>query len=473
MGKPKVKITGKLKYLFKNMAVFTIGSFVSKLLVFFLVPFYTSVLTESEYGIADVMQSSLLLLVPLLSVNAGEAALRYGLEYTDDRDIIFLYGIKRVSFSIIPVVILSGLLSLIFPAYRIYFLLFIILYTADAFYEYMLLYCQGTEEVKKMITGSVSSTFFVIVSNLFFLLVLRMGIYGYLFSQIIAFSLSAMLMFILTGGSGKIRNGRLKNTSEFDREMGVYGRSMLLYSTASWVNNAIDRYFILFLLGSIQNGLYGVAYKIPAILTTVQRIFAMAWQMSAVKEYKGDDREEFFSGMYRSYQTVLVTGCAVLILFLKIIAKIMFRNDFFDAWILVPPLLISVVFGALEGFLGSIALAFKDGRSMGIATGVGAGFNIVLNYLWIRDMGSFGAASATFVSYFIMFVLAFIFVRRHVKLKVFIIRDVPAFCLLIAESVLVIKNTDNFFYWNIGIVFILFCLYFNEIKSILKRSMSS
>ncbi|MBQ7723967.1 MAG: polysaccharide biosynthesis C-terminal domain-containing protein [Lachnospiraceae bacterium] len=461
-----MKKTGKIHYLFKNMAIFTIGSFVSKLLVFFLVPFYTSILTESEYGIADVMQSSLLLLVPLLSINAGEAALRYGLEYTEDRDVIFLYGIKRVSFSIIPVIILSGALSLLFPDYRIYFLFFIVLYTADAFFEYMLLYCQGTEEVKKMIIGSVSSTFFVIVSNLFFLLVLRMGIYGYLFSQMIAFSLSAALMFVLTGGKEKIRSAVEKSSSDLNREMGVYGKSMLLYSTASWVNNAIDRYFILFLLGSVQNGLYGVAYKIPAILTTVQRIFAMAWQMSAVKEYKGDDREEFFSKMYRSYQTVLVTGCAVIILFLKIIATIMFRKDFFNAWILVPPLLISVVFGALEGFLGSIALAFKDGRSMGIATGVGAGFNIILNYIWIRDMGSFGAACATFVSYFIMFALAFIFVRRHVKLKVFILRDVIAYGLLIAESVLVIRNTGNFLYWNAGIVFILICLYLNEIRYI-------
>ncbi len=140
-----MKKTGKLKYLFTNMAIFTIGSFVSKLLVFFLVPFYTSILTESEYGIADVMQSSLLLLVPLLSINAGEAALRYGLEYTDDRDIIFLYGIKRVSFSIIPVIILSGALSLLFPDYRIYFLFFIVLYTADAFFEYMHLFCDSIE----------------------------------------------------------------------------------------------------------------------------------------------------------------------------------------------------------------------------------------------------------------------------------------------------------------------------------------
>ncbi|MBQ9549350.1 MAG: polysaccharide biosynthesis C-terminal domain-containing protein [Lachnospiraceae bacterium] len=455
-----MKKTGKAGYLFKNVAVFTVGSFVSKLLVFFLVPFYTSVLTESEYGIADVMQSSLLLLVPFLSVNAGEAALRYGLENTGDRDLILSEGLKKVLFSIIPVALGSILLSFLIPAEGPYFLLFTVLYAADSFYEYLLLYCQGLEEVQKMMSGSIACTALVIAANLLFLLYFRLGIYGYLLAEITAFTGAALLMFCLVDGAGRLK--RASANEALSLEMTGYGRSMLLYSTASWVNNAIDRYFILFMLGSGQNGLYGVAYKIPAILTTLQRIFAMAWQMSAVQEYKGDDRESFFSEMYGAYQTVLITGCSLIILFLKLIADLMFKKSFYNAWPLVPPLLISVVFGALEGFLGSIALAFKDGKSMGRATGIGAVFNIVLNYILILRFGAFGAAAATLVSYFIMFFLAFIFVRRHVRIRVNVIRDVAAYALLILESAAVILNVKNYLLINCGIVAILFILYHRE-----------
>ena len=459
----------KTAYLFKNMALFSISSFVSKLLVFLLVPFYTSVLTESEYGIADVMQSSLLLLVPLLSVNAGEAALRYGLEYTGDRDEILYHGLRRAIISIAPVALIAVLLSFLFPENRIFFLLFIVLYTANVFYEYMLLYCQGTEEVKKMIIGSVSCTLFIITSNLIFLLIFRLGIYGYLFAQIIAFSGSALIMFLLNEGPERLK--RRSDNRELRREMDGYGGSLIMYSTASWINNAIDRYFILFMLGSSQNGLYGAAYKIPAILATIQRIFAMAWQMSAVKEYKGEDRDEFFSGMYRLYQAILVLGCSGIILFLKPIAAFMFRKGFFEAWVLVPPLLISIIFGAMEGFLGSIALAFKDGKSMGIATGTGAFFNIVLNYFLIAAFGSFGAAVATFCSYFIMFVLAFIFVRRHTRLQVLLHRDMAAYGLLTAESVMVIRDVRYFYLWNTGIVLLLIFMYHREIRRVVAEAL--
>ena len=94
------------RYLLKNMSLFTISNIASKLLVFLLVPFYTNVLTESDYGIADVMQATLLLLVPLLSMNAGEAALRFGIEESEKRGSILKSGLRHVCRSVIVVYII-------------------------------------------------------------------------------------------------------------------------------------------------------------------------------------------------------------------------------------------------------------------------------------------------------------------------------------------------------------------------------
>ena len=91
------------RYLLKNMSLFTISNIASKLLVFLLVPFYTNVLSESDYGIADVMQATLLLAVPLLSINAGEAALRYGIEEAEKRGAILRSGLVHVLRSVLMV----------------------------------------------------------------------------------------------------------------------------------------------------------------------------------------------------------------------------------------------------------------------------------------------------------------------------------------------------------------------------------
>ena len=91
----------RYKYLADNLALFTISNFVSKILVFLLVPFYTNVLSTADYGIADVMQTTLLLLVPMLTVNMGEAALRYGIDRSDKRSEIFRIGLKYVGIAVL------------------------------------------------------------------------------------------------------------------------------------------------------------------------------------------------------------------------------------------------------------------------------------------------------------------------------------------------------------------------------------
>ena len=442
--------SGRLKYLFRNMAFFTISSFVSKMLVFLLVPFYTSYLTESEYGIADVMQSTLLLLVPLLSLNMGEAALRFGLEETGDsgslaekRSLIFRIGLKQVFKSIVFILcvclVLFAAVSLWgLKTNPVFILFFFLLYSLDNIYEFMLLYCQGAEEVKIMITGSVFCTITLIVSNLILIMIFRIGIYGYFISQAISFALSSCILIALTGKliKGRKDDGRHDPilSEKLDREMKVYGKSMLMFSTASWVNNAVDRYYILAMVGSSANGLYSAAYKIPAILQVFQRIFAQAWQMSAVKEYKGEDRDSFFSNTFKIYNAALVIACAGILVLLKPISLFLFRKGFFEAWRLVPPLLISVIFGALEGFLGSICLAFKDARSMGIATSIGAAVNLILNYIGILHFGAFGAALATLISYFTMYAFACIYVKRHVKLYIGWPRIAFSYLILIGIS---------------------------------------
>ena len=61
------------RYLAKNIAFLTVGQFGTKLLVFFLVPLYTSVLTSAEYGTYDLYSATVGLFVPILTLNISDA----------------------------------------------------------------------------------------------------------------------------------------------------------------------------------------------------------------------------------------------------------------------------------------------------------------------------------------------------------------------------------------------------------------
>ncbi|MCR5591858.1 MAG: polysaccharide biosynthesis C-terminal domain-containing protein [Lachnospiraceae bacterium] len=459
------KEKGTYRYLAGNIALFTISNFVSKILVFFLVPLYTDVLSTYEYGIADVMQVTLLLLVPAFTFNMGEAALRFGIEEADKRGSILRTGITyviRADALVVGICIAS--FAFTGPQIRQYLLLFALLFAADSLFEYLILFFQGCEAVPIVVIGSVSSTLIMIVSNIIFLLVVRIGLTGYILSQIIAYALASLVMVLLGRSEGSVKN--LTVDDDLKNRMLAYGTPLIAYSTGSWINNAADRYIVLALCGAAVNGVYGVAYKIPAILMVFQRIFAQAWQMSATKSYKDEKSAEFFTQMYRTYNSFMVIGCALLILLVEPIAAFMFRKDFYEAWMYVPPLLISVIFGALTGFLGSICLAHKDPKSMGAATSVGAVMNVALNFALIPYFGAMGAAVATAVSYAIMWALAYKFVRKYVLIENNLLMDALSYLILTALSVAMIGKVQGRYLIGAVLTAVIILLYYSDLKTI-------
>ena len=65
--------------LISNTLIFAIGTFSSKVLVFFLMPLYTSVLSEAEYGTVDLMVQIGNFLLPLVSCGIINGIIRFGL----------------------------------------------------------------------------------------------------------------------------------------------------------------------------------------------------------------------------------------------------------------------------------------------------------------------------------------------------------------------------------------------------------
>ena len=110
MGKQK---TNRYKRLIKNILLLLTGNFVAKILSFFMVPFYTSILTTSDYGVSDLITTTVLLVLPFFSVLMDESVMRFTLDETYDRKQVF-----TISFFV------SGcgfLLLRLIPTYFFYF----------------------------------------------------------------------------------------------------------------------------------------------------------------------------------------------------------------------------------------------------------------------------------------------------------------------------------------------------------------
>ena len=117
----------KYKTLVSNTMLISLGTFGSKLLVFFMVRFYTSYLTPADYGTADLITQTANLLFPLISLGITDGVFRFAVDHTEQRRNIFSVGVYTILAGALLLVAILPLLGL-FPQFD-GFLWLIALYT--------------------------------------------------------------------------------------------------------------------------------------------------------------------------------------------------------------------------------------------------------------------------------------------------------------------------------------------------------
>lgn len=459
--------TKKYKDLAVNTVVFSISSFGSKILTFLLVPLYTSLLSTAEYGIADVITSTSSLLIFVLTLNIADSVLRFAIERKEKQEEILSFGLKVQFYG--ALVLSAGLfvirqLGILNWADHCYVFLLLIFFS-NAVNMSVTSYLRAVNKVKDVAVSGIIQTASMITSNILCLIVFRMGIVGYLLSILIGMLISSLYCFIRIGTP---ITDILKSAPDkiVQKDMIKYSTPLIFNGVAWWMNSSLDKYFIISIVGVGASGIYAVAAKIPTILKMFNQIFSQAWNLSAIHEYDKDDKDGFFSNMYSVYNAGMVLSCSVLILFNVFLAKILYAKDFFVALNYTSPLLISVVFSALSSFIGSIFSAVKNSKIYAVSTVAAAIVNTILNAVLIPRWGIQGAAIATAVSFFTIWIIRFICVQKYIKLKINLKRDALAYILLSVQAVIEHYNGHNYMYQG-AIICVLLLIYFKELKMIL------
>lgn len=453
----------KYKYLLKNIGLLTLSNFATKLLSFFLVPLYTSVLTTGQYGTYDLFNTTVGVLIPILTVNALEFVLRFSLDRDYDRDAIVTISCKWMtigSLIVIAFLIINNFFNWI-PMLHKYALYFFLMFFSQALSGIVTSYARGTDHVASLSVSSVIASAFTIACNIIFLIPLKMGLPGYFLANIIG-PLCQCLYLIFRMKVWKNLNFR-KEYAKQEKEMLNYSLPMIANSISWWINNVSDRYIVTWFCGVAANGIYSVSTKIPSILNVFQTIFNQAWALSAVKDFDPEDKSGFFANTYKAYNCLLVIVCAFIIAGDRILARFLYANKFYVAWKYVPFLTIAIVFGALTGYIGGFFTAAKDSKTFATSTVVGALANIILNFITVPIIGALGASISTAVSYVIVWIIRLVQSRKYIKLRINVIRDLISYTLLIFQTIILLVMSENILMYIIqGILIVVILLLYKK-----------
>ncbi len=407
----------KAKVLLKNTVIVSIGKIATQFITFLLLPIYTAVLTNEEYGVVDLLNTLTSLLLPIATFQIEQGIFRYLVDCREDKEkqsqiitTVFKFMIIQ---AIIYIIIFLGISKFINNNYK-YFLVGNLL--ACMFSTILLQICRGMGDNKKYAFGSFISGVTTVVLNIIFIVVFKLGAYGMLTATFIANILCGIYVLLGEKIYKYIKIG--KYDKQILKEMIKYSVPLVPNMISWWIVDASDRTIISTILGIGKNGIYSAANKFSNVFASLYSVFNLTWTESASININSPDKDEFFSKILDVTLRFFGSLAIGIIAFLPFVFPILINEKFSEAYYQVPILMVGSMFNVLVSFIGSIYVAKKITKEIAKTSIFAAIINITINLICIRWIGLYAASISTLIAYFSMFIYRYIDSKKYVKLKV-------------------------------------------------------
>ncbi len=390
--------------LFSNTLLLSFASMVSKTITFFMLPLYTAAMDPAEFGVADILVSTALLLLPIVSLHAPEAVFRFRIKgeagALGAAAIALVMGL--VAFALcVPLLSLSAVLR----PYLWLLYLYIVASLCRSFLAHVL---RADGAFSLYAIQQVFCTLLTVLFQLLFLRIWQRGVSGYLAAVILADALTfaTLVPYLLT----RLR-GEKRPTLPLCKSMLRYSLPMIPGTVLWWVMSVSDRYLVLLYCGEAATGIYAAAGRLPGLVTLAIGVFMEAWHYAALRAEKGSEGA-LFGRIYALLLPLLLAMGVGVILLARPIVTLFLARGFASAATLVPLLAFGALCGGLSNFLCSIyTLRMRSGAAL-LTGALPAIVNIVLNLLFVPRLGVIGAALSTALSFALSLAIRLFHTRR-------------------------------------------------------------
>ena len=386
--------------LVKGTLIYSVGNFGTKILAFLIVPLYTYYIDPESMGDYDLVQTTVNLFAPFVTLRISDAAYRWMLHGIEDNQkcIKAAYRIMALS-SAISVIILS-LVELIYPI--TYFGYFVLLLILGRWLDTMQMLLRGLKKQKLFAISGLLYTIIYLALNVLFVVVMHKGIESLFLSMIIAELVTIFFLIALTREL-RIWFGGKETIKPLIKEMLKYSVPLIPSAICWWVMSASDRYVIRFFLGRYSTGIYAIANKFPTIVSTIFIIFNSSWTDVAIGDLnEGKETTEYSSKLFKHLYVMSFSFLLFLIPFTKFATTVILPKSYEESAIYIGFLYIGSVFQGFTAFISAGMLQKNNTKSIAKSSIIGAVVNLAFDLIMMNFIGLHAASVSTFLGGLVM-----------------------------------------------------------------------
>lgn len=408
----------------KHGGIYAFGMILSRLAGFIMLPVYTRVLSAADYGVLEILALSADVLAMLAGLGIGMALIRHYYQYEDEdarRGVVSTASL--LSLGVFSLVALVGLLfaepithALLGADQSVHLVrLAIVSLVVSVLVDIPLVFLRAQQRSLDYSLASVTRLVLALTLNIVFVVQMRMGVAGVLYSNLVS--------AVAVGGYLSIsmfRRTGLRFVPKVARELVSFGSPLMLAQLGSFVLHFSDRYFLRAYTTLAVVGLYSLSYKFAMLIAVlVSGPFSAIWIPKAleIERREGPAAGGILSEIIGHFSVVLVTAALGVALFSGEAITLLTGPAFHEADRPIPVLALAMVVFGFRQVSQVGALIGKRPQSIALATITAAAGVLLLNVLLIPRWGSMGAATATLGAFTLEFVLMWELSRRAHPLR--------------------------------------------------------
>ena len=404
----------------KNTILVVVGNIGSKFMAFLMLPFYTRWLPVDEYGIVDVIGIYVSFLIGIVTCAIAEAVFVFPKGAKQEKQAeYFSSGINFIILMFLLLTLVFGAIDFICTKFcisntfteNIWLILGIL--TTTSVQQYIQ---QFTRSIDRITVYSVSGVILTLSSIIFsFLLIPSYGVIGYVSATMIG-NVIASIYSLVFSHSYRYYSYSAASVKSC-KKMLKYSTPLVPNNVMWWIVSALNRPVMETFLGLEAIGLFAVANKFPAVISSAFSMFAISWQISVLEEFGKDGYSKFFNKVFRWVVFLMVIlGCVITVFSYKII-EVFADSRYIESWRYIPVLTLSTVFLAISGFAGSNFSATKESKYFFYSSVWGALTAIIANMILIPTIGTMGACLSVVLSFLVMSFSRCYYCWKYVKIE--------------------------------------------------------
>jgi O-antigen/teichoic acid export membrane protein len=407
-----------LRKLFRQSAIYGLGTLSTKLAGFVLIPLYTQNFSVAEFGVLGLLEVSAAVVMSFFGLSLYSAFFRWYWDQTSDRKkeslfftvTLFQIGVVVFAyFASLPFLEIVSRLLLNSPDYSnlIRLMLMSSLLQLVLVMPNTLLRLQ--EKPWLFTLANVVQLIFSLTVTVFFVGYRKAGIEGIYYGQIVGSVAFAAVLLRFT-----FKNMVFHFETELLRNMLAFCLPLFMSGVALVMLNVNDRYSLKALGNMADVGLYSYGFKLANtlnvfLITSVN--FAIQPMIYRMMNAPGNKR--FYAKLLTYYTFgTMIFGLGMMVFGMEITKLFAKRIEYFDAWYIFPFIIYSIIFGMMKDVATTGLSISKKTKVIAVTVVITWALNLILNNILIRLMGIQGAALSKTLSMLVFFALTLYYSQK-------------------------------------------------------------